>query len=309
MRIVSLLPSATEIVCLLGLAEDLVGVTHECDFPPEVARLPKVVRPAFESEGLSQLEIDRRVREAMRAGSGVYAIDEEVLASLGPDLIITQELCDVCAVPQALAAEAVGRLLRRPRVLSLHPHSLSDVLLDIRRVGDATGRPKAGEDRVAELSMRLAAVKGRLRGNSRRPRVAALEWLDPVMVSGHWVPEMVRRAGGEDLLGREREPSAAVEWDEVLRCAPEVLVLMACGFDVERNARDARLLAGRAGWKSLPAVVSGEVYAVHGGAYFNRPGPRVVDGVEILAEILHPETFPPRENPGDYRRLEFSASS
>ena len=303
MRIVSLLPSATEIVCLLGLGEDLVGVTHECDFPPQVARLPKVVRSAFESESLSQEEIDRRVRSAMQAGAGVYAIDEDVLASLGPDLIITQELCDVCAVPSSLAAEAVGRLLRRPRVLSLHPHSLSDVLLDIRRVGDAVGRPKEAEDRVAELSMRLASVKTRLRGNSRRPRVAALEWFDPVMVSGHWVPEMVKRAGGEDLLGKDRQPSVAVEWDEVLRKAPEALILMACGFDVERNARDVRLLAERPGWDSLPAVASGEVHAVNGGAYFNRPGPRVVDGVEILAEILHPETFPRRDAPADYRRI------
>ena len=309
MRIVSLLPSATEIVCLLGLGEDLVGVTHECDFPPEVARLPKVVRPAFESEGLSQEEIDRRVRSAMQTGTGVYVIDQDVLSSLAPDLIITQELCDVCAVPEALAAEAVGRFLRRPRVLSLHPHSLSDVLLDIRRVGDAAGRPKAAEDRVAELSMRLAGVKGLLRGNPRRPRVATLEWFDPVMVSGHWVVEMVRRAGGEELLGRDREPSVSVEWNEVLEYAPEVLVLMACGFDVERNARDVRLLASRPGWDSLPAVRSGEIYAVHGGAYFNRPGPRVVDGVEILAEILHPEVFPRREKPEDYRRLSVSGPS
>jgi len=304
-RIVSLLPSATEIVCLLGLEKDLVGVSHECDFPPAVGRLPKAVRPAFDSEGLSQREIDDRVRSALEAGGGVYAIDQEVLASLAPELIITQELCDVCAVPEALASEAVGRLrlARRPRVLSLHPHSLSDILLDIRRVGDATGAAAAAESRVTQLSMRLAAVKGLLRDNSRRPRVAALEWLDPVMVSGHWVPEMVRRAGGEDSLGRDREPSARVEWDEVLRYAPEVIVLMPCGFDVERSARDARLLARRPGWESLPAVQSGEVYAVHGGAYFNRPGPRVVDGVEILAEILHPEVFPRRDNPEDYIRL------
>jgi iron complex transport system substrate-binding protein len=301
-RIVSLLPSATEIVCLLGLEKDLVGVSHECDFPPGVERLPKVVRPAFESEGLSQEEIDGRVRSAMEAGTGVYAIDQEVLASLAPDLIITQELCDVCAVPQALTSEAVGRLPRRPRVLSLHPHSLSDIVLDIRRVGDAAGAAVAAESHVLELSMRLANVKRLLRDNAHRPRVAALEWLDPVMVSGHWVVEMVRRAGGEDLLGRDREPSARVEWDEVLRYDPEVIVLMPCGFDVERSARDAGLLARRPGWETLAAVRSGEIWAVHGGAYFNRPGPRVVDGVEILAEILHPEVFPRREKPEDYSR-------
>jgi iron complex transport system substrate-binding protein len=168
-------------------------------------------------------------------------------------------------------------------------------------VGDAAGAAVAAESRVLELSMRLANVKRLLRDNAHRPRVAALEWLDPVMVSGHWVVEMVRRAGGEDLLGRDHEPSARVEWDEVLRYDPEVIVLMPCGFDVERSARDAGLLAGRPGWETLAAVRSGEIWAVRGGAYFNRPGPRVVDGVEILAEILHPEVFPRREKPEDYR--------
>jgi iron complex transport system substrate-binding protein len=169
-------------------------------------------------------------------------------------------------------------------------------------VGDAAGAAVAAESHVLELSMRLANVKRLLRDNAHRPRVAALEWLDPVMVSGHWVVEMVRRAGGEDLLGRDREPSARVEWDEVLRYDPEVIVLMPCGFDVERSARDAGLLARRPGWETLAAVRSGEIWAVRGGAYFNRPGPRVVDGVEILAEILHPEVFPRREKPEDYSR-------
>ena len=220
MRIVSLLPSATEIVCLLGLEESLVGVSHECDFPPSVRRLPQVVRSSFDPEGLSQAEIDEKVREALRSGAGVYEIDRDLLASLSPDLILTQELCEVCAVSQATTAAAVEKLARPPRVLSLHAHALGDVLLDIRRIGEATATTERADRRIAELSERLRQVDEAVGRVSRRPRVAALEWLDPVMASGHWVGEMIRRAGGEDLLGRDREPSAVISWDDVLRYAP-----------------------------------------------------------------------------------------
>src|SRR6266851_1864703 len=244
MRIVSLLPSATEILCLLGLED-----------------------------------------------------------SLDPDLVITQELCDVCAVPQAAAVAAVGRLASSARLLSLHPHALSDVFEDIRRIGEATKTSERAKHELERLSERLARVAERLARIPRRPRVAALEWLDPIMASGHWVVEMIARAGGTDFLGRAGAPSVCVSWEEVARYAPEVVVLMPCGFDVERGARDAGRLAGLPGWESLPAVASGEVYAVDGSAYFNRSGPRLVDGVEILAEILHPEVFPRRERPEDYRRL------
>jgi len=304
MRIVSLLPSATEIVCLLGLEDSLVGVTHECDFPPSVRRLPKVVCCSFDPGALSQKEIDEKVRSAMQSGVGSCEVDAKVLASLAPDLVITQELCDVCAVPQAAAVAAVERLSPPATLLSLHPHSLGDVLGDIRRVGEAAGVRERAAREVALLSERLLAVETALSATARRPRVAALEWLDPVMASGHWVVEMIARAGGEDFLGRDREPSVCVEWEDVLRYAPEVIVLMPCGFDVARSAADVLLLAGRPGWGSLPAVQSGEVYAVHGAAYFNRSGPRLVEGVEILAEILHPEIFPRRQGSEDYRRVE-----
>lgn len=304
MRIASLLPSATEIVCLLGLEDSLVGVSHECDFPPSVAHLPKVIRSTFDAAALSQSEIDEKVRTAMLAGGSGCEIDEEALASLSPDLVITQELCDVCAVPQAAAAAAVARLVPSPRLLSLHPHSLADVLGDIRRIGEATGSSDRASGEVAALSGRLLGISQAVARTSRRPRVAALEWLDPVMASGHWVVEMIRRAGGEDFLGRDREPSVYISWEDLLRYAPEVIVLMPCGFSVERSAADASLLARRAGWECLPAVEAGEVYAVHGAAYFNRSGPRLVKGIEILAEILHPEIFPRRECPEDYRRLE-----
>ncbi len=303
MRIVSLLPSATEIVCLLGLEDSLVGISHECDFPPSVRHLPRVVRSSFDAAALSQSEIDERVRAAIRAGTSGCEIDEELLASLAPDLVITQELCDVCAVPQAAAAAAVEKLAPSPRLLSLHPHSLGDVLGDIRRIGEATGTSDRASQEVATLSERLLVVEQALSRASRRPRVAALEWLDPIMASGHWVVEMIQRGGGQDFLGRDREPSVCIAWDEVLRYAPDVIVLMPCGFDVERSAGDAFLLAKRPGWESLPAVEAGEVYAVHGAAYFNRSGPRLVEGVEILAEILHPGIFLRRERPEDYRRL------
>jgi len=303
-RIVSLLPSATEIVCILGLEDSLVGVSHECDFPPRVRRLPKVVRSSFNPATLSQSEIDAKVRAAIETGESAYEIDEKRLASLAPDLVITQELCDVCAVPHASVVYALKNLKPAPQLLSLHPHSLGDVLTDIQRVGDATGTSDRASREVAELSRRLLRVKDGLRHASRRPRVAALEWLDPIMASGHWIIEMIGRAGGKDFLGRDREPSVYVPWEEVLRYAPEVIVLMPCGFDVERTAKDVSLLAGRPGWESLPAVQANEVYAVHGGAYFNRSGPRLVDGVEILAEILHPEFFPRRKCPEDYRRLQ-----
>ncbi len=304
MRIVSLLPSATEIVCLLGLEGSLVGVSHECDFLPRVRRLPKLVRSSFKPAALSQSEIDERVRAAMQTGTSAYEIDEERLASLAPDLLIAQELCDVCAVPHASVVRALEKLKPAPRLLTLHPHALGDVLNDIRRVGDATRTSERAEREVAELSGRLLRVEDRLRHASLRPRVAALEWLDPIMASGHWIVEMIERAGGKDFLGRDREPSVCVAWEEVLRYAPEVIVLMPCGFDVERSAKDVSLLRSRPGWERLPAAQAGEVYAVHGGAYFNRSGPRLVDGVEILAEILHPEIFPRRERPEDYRRLQ-----
>lgn len=304
LRIVSLVPSATEIVCRLGLEDSLVGVSHECDFPPWVRRLPKVVRSSFHPGTLSQSEIDEKVRAALRTGESAYEIDKQLFASLAPDLVIAQELCDVCAVAHASVVDALKNLKPAPQLLSLHPHCLDDVLADIQRVGDVTGTSDRASSEVTECSRRLLLVEDRLRSASRRPRVAALEWLDPVMASGHWVVEMIRRAGGEDVLGREREPSVYLAWEEILRYAPEVIVLMPCGFDVERSAQDMSLLGRRPGWERLPAVQRGEVYAVHGGAYFNRTGPRLVDGVEILAEILHPEIFPRRECPQDYRRLQ-----
>lgn len=298
-----MLPSATEIVCLLGLRESLVGVSHECDFPPEVRRLPAVVHTSFDSARLSQHRIDEMVRSSLASGGGLYTVDEALLERLRPDLVIAQELCDVCAVPPASVLRAIERLDPAPRVISLHPHSLSDVIEDVRAIGNATGTSARAALEVAALEERLSRVRDAVEGASSRPRVAALEWLDPIMASGHWVPEMVRIAGGTDCLGREGEPSMCVEWKRVVDAAPEVLILMPCGFDVERTASDAALLARRPAWDGLPAVSAGEVYAVDGGAYFNRSGPRLVTGVEILGKILHPEVFGQAEPAEGYRRL------
>jgi len=306
-RIVSLLPSATETVCSLGLGNSLVGISHECDFPPEIQGLPVVVRSLVDATALSQRGIDAVIQRSICDGKALYEIDQELLTSLAPDVVIGQELCDVCAVPQASVLRALSGLHSAPQVLLLHPHSLADVLEDIERIGEATGTSERATREVAGLRERLSRVRHVVQGIPNRPRVAALEWLDPLMASGHWVVEMIHTAGGLDLLGRDHEPSVYVSWQELLNYAPDVLVLMPCGFDVARASRDAPLLATHRGWEGLPAVRSGEIYAVNGGAYFNRSGPRLVTGVEILAEILHPKAFVQRNRPEDYQRLDWIA--
>ena len=292
MRICSLLPSATEIVYALGLGDQLYGVSHECDFPPEAAAKPTLIRSVFDPSTLSSHEIDRAVIEHLRRGEGVYAIDVDRLRRADPDLILTQELCDVCAVPYTEVKRAVEELGSRPRLLPLSPTLLGDVLHDIRRVGEAAGRVEQAESLVAALQSRVDRVVARAARAVEQPSTFCLEWADPLYVSGHWVPEMVELAGGIDGLGMKGKPSVPIEWERVARYAPEVVVLMPCGFDVERTVLEVPLLAGLPGWFDLPAVKRGRVYAVNGSAYFNRSGPRLVDGLELLAKLLHPELFP-----------------
>ena len=292
MRVVSLLPSATEIVYLLGLGDQLTGVSHECDYPSAALGKRKIIRPAFESPTLSSQEIDARVRAAFARGEGVYHIDLEALKSADPDLILTQELCDVCAAPYAHVLEVVTKLPRKPEVLSLDPQGLGDVLRDVERVGEATGRLREAEDAVASLKGRVALVAQQAAKTTTRPTVVCLEWLDPLMASGHWIPEMVAMAGGREPVGKPGIPSRSVEWEEVRSSAPEILVLMPCGFAVERVLKETHLVTGLPGWNDLPAVQAGKVFAVNGHAYYSRPGPRLVDGLEILAHIIHPEAFP-----------------
>jgi len=287
MRICSLLPGATEIAYLLGLGDQIVGVTHECDYPHEAKQKPVVVRSVIDSSQLSCPEIDRRVGELLQAGRGLYSIDEAAFLASGPDVILTQGLCNVCALDYDDVVKAAQRLPRMPAILSLNPHSLSDVLEDISRVGAATGRETAAEALVQDLRRRIDAVG--IREPEYRPRVVCLEWFEPLYVAGHWVPELVTLAGGFDPLGRKGEPSCKIEWQSVLDAKPDVILLMPCGFDVRRAVKESTPLRNLNGWNDLPAVKTGNVYALNGSAYFSRPGPRLVNGLEILARIIRPE--------------------
>ncbi len=286
MRIASLLPSATEILFALGLGEDVAGVTHECDFPPEARKRRVVVRPRL-PHGLSAAEIDRRVSEFLARGESLYSVDAEALRTIEPDLILTQELCDVCAASPDDLGTALASLPRAPRVISLTPHTLPDVWRDIVAVGEATGRVAQARALVAQLEERVAAVARAVEG-ATRPRVACLEWLDPPYCGGHWVPEMVERAGGRDILGRAGQPSFRVSWDDVSAAQPEVIVLMPCGYGMEDVLKEFANTPLPAVWKELPAVRAGRVFAVDASGYFSRPGPRLAGGVEILAHALHP---------------------
>ncbi|MGI8824787.1 MAG: cobalamin-binding protein [Chloroflexota bacterium] len=289
-RICSLLPSATEIVCALGLKDRLVGVTHECDYPLSVARLPRVTSSAIDSAHLTSRQIDDAVRESLEEQATIYHLDRDLLDSLAPDLILTQELCDVCAVGPAEVKSVVRSLSREPRVISLEPSNLDGVLESIGLVGRLAGVEDRALHLVDELRRRLDAVRVAVAGRVAR-KVLSLEWLDPVFVGGHWVPEMIEIAGGKDCLGVAGQPSRQASWDEVACMRPEIAVCMLCGFDLDRSLEEVCGTALPDAWHELPAIRSGNVYVTDGSAYFSRPGPRLIEGVEILASILHPDVF------------------
>jgi iron complex transport system substrate-binding protein len=290
-RVASLLPSATEMVHFCGAGDALVGVTHECDYPTDVEKLPHLTSSKIDGHNLTSAEIDAAIGEHLTDTGSIYALDAKLLDELAPDLIITQSLCEVCAVSMDLVWEAAAGLRNEPEVLSLNPTSLRGVLEDAVRIGEALGRGEEARAKVATLGERLARVEEAL-AELPRPRVGCIEWLDPAFSAGHWVPEMVRIAGGEEILAEPGQPSARLGWEEVFEAAPEVLVLMPCGFDARRTVEEARrVLPELPGWSELPAVREGRVWAVDANSYFSRPAPRLVDGVEILARILHPEVF------------------
>ena len=302
-QIVSFLPSATEIACALGLTDQLVGITHECDYPVEIEGKPVVVRSALPIETMNQREIDVAVSERMRAGHSLYQVDEKLLQELAPDLILTQDLCQVCAPSGTEVSQALNLLPKKPRILWLTPNSLEQIFANVLELGEATGRAKEADELIANGRARLekiAAVTSKL---SHRPRVFCMEWLDPVYCSGHWVPEMVRLAGGEDTLAREGADSVRIPWDEVREWAPEVLIITPCGFNLEKTIEQARQLFTYDGWSNLPAVREGRVYAVDANSYFARPGPRVVDGTELLAHLIHPDVFTWEGSTRAYQRL------
>jgi len=302
MRVVSLLPAATEIVAALGMLDHLVGVSHECDYPLEARTRPRVTHCAIHGGALASEEVDRWVSDALAAAGTLYSMDEALIRRLQPDVIITQRLCDVCAVGYESVTAFAATLPGPPHVINLDPSSVPDVLQDIRTVGAALAVPERAAEVVAGLEARIAAVCTRAAGAPRR-RCVVLEWIAPPYRSGHWTPELVAIAGGTEPLGRVGEDAARVPWEAVLSAAPEVLVLACCGYDLTRTMADVPLLGARPGWEQLPAVRAGQVFAVDGSAYFSRPGPRLVDSLEMLAEILHPELFAGRFPARAVRRL------
>ena len=289
MRVVSLLPSATEMVHFAGAGEWLVGVTHECDHPPGVEKLPKLTRSRIDPN-LSGAEIDAEVNRLVTDDESIYALDADLLESLEPDLVITQGLCDVCAVSTSLVEEAARGFRSRPELLVLNPTSLEDVLDDSVKIGEALGRGGEARENVALLRDRLGEVERAVAGLAR-PSVGCIEWLDPPFSAGHWVPEMVRLAGGRELFAGPGERSVRLDWPAVFEADPEVLVLMPCGFDAARAVEEARALPGMPGWSDLRAVRDNRVWVVDANSFFSRPAPRLVEGVEILARILHPGAF------------------
>jgi len=300
MRICSLLPGATEVVAALGLDDDLVGISHECDYPPAVRRKPVMVKAVIDSERADSREIDRQVRETLAAGTRLYTLDEPLFTQARPELVITQNLCQVCAVTPSQLERAIQKLSSAPRLLTLNPTSLTDVLQDVERIGTATGQADKGTTFAAALRDRLQRLRERVSAAPHRPTVVCLEWLDPLYIGGHWVPEMVAWAGGHDALGSPGIPSTQVTWEQVAAARPEILILMPCGFSVERALRELRTQPPQTRWphwETLPAVRTGQVYVVDALSYFSRPGPRLVDGVAILAALLHPTLFSDNDQP------------
>ncbi|MBI5445981.1 MAG: cobalamin-binding protein [Deltaproteobacteria bacterium] len=291
MRIVSLIASATEIVCALGFEKALVGRSHECDFPESVNRLPVLTEPKFLSEGSSR-EIDRRVKSVLQEALSVYRVDAEALRALRPDVVITQAHCEVCAVSVRDVEQAVCEWLgTTPKVVVLQPNSLSEVWAGMRRVAAALGAQEKGEELVRRLQGRMEEIRRRAQTATDRPHTAFLEWIDPVMAGGNWMPELVEMAGGEDLFGLQGRHSPQMPWEELTRHDPDVIIIAPCGFGLDRTRAEARSLPLRPGWPAVKAVQTGRIYAADGNQYFNRPGPRLVESLEILAEVLHPELF------------------
>ncbi|MGC1311494.1 MAG: cobalamin-binding protein [Candidatus Acidiferrum sp.] len=290
MRIVSLLPSATEILFALGFDKEVVGVSHECDFPAQ-ARTKRVVIHSRLPHDAAPAEIDRLVREYVSRGESLYSVNAEALVELAPDLIITQDLCQVCAASPDDLAATLARFPKPPEVLCLNPQDLGDVWRDILWVGEQTCRGHEAEALLKKIGTRIGALERQVEDVEHRPRVAILEWLQPFYVAGHWVPEMIEMAGGEDVLGRKRTPSFRVSAEEIIEAAPEVLLIAQCGYSAKQARDEYRAMSFPEAWNAIPAVRAGRVYALDASCYFSRPGPRLVAGIEALAKILHSGVF------------------
>lgn len=291
-RVVSLLPAATEIVAALGLADQLVGISHECEFPAEISGKPHVTRSRLHQTALSSAEIDREVQSAMAAGETLYSLDEALLRELQPDVILTQQLCDVCAIGFGSVAALAATLPGSPQLVNLEPQTLDEIFTGIQTVAEVLQAPERGIDLVSRLRLRVDAIRRLTEDVTNRPRTFLMEWIDPPFCAGHWNPELVALAGGQELIGTAGKPSRRVTWDEIRSAQPEVLPIVCCGYSVERAAQDLEIAKQVPGWEELPAVRNGRVYLADGTAYFTVPGPRIVDSLEILARMLHPELFP-----------------
>jgi iron complex transport system substrate-binding protein len=291
MRIVSLVPSATEMLFALGLGDDLIAATHECDYPPAALDLPRVTRDIL-PRGLTAAEIDAAVKERTLRGESIYELDTEQLHELQPDLIVTQSLCAVCGISYDEVREVAEEIDSQPLVISLDPHTIGEVLGDARTLAQATDTKDEAVDLIRECSARIDRVRLAVR-DAVRPRVVALEWLDPPYAAGHWIPQLIEYAGGEDVLGFAGERSEQRSWEEVAACAPDIVLVMPCGFDAEIAHREAEMHRDQ-----LQSVGAGQIVALDAASYFSRPGPRIVDGLELLAEVIHPELLPERPESG-----------
>ncbi|MGA6971986.1 MAG: cobalamin-binding protein [Candidatus Binatus sp.] len=302
-RIVTLLPSATEIVCALGFENQVVGRSHECDFPPEVVRIPALTEAKFNPEGTSA-EIDQRVKKIVGDALSVYRVDAAKLRELRPDVIVTQSQCEVCAVSERDVEAAVAEWLgARPKIVSLAPYGLDDIFTDMQRVADALDAHSRGTELVERLRERLKKIADKSREAAQRPGVATIEWIDPLMAAGNWMPTLVEMAGGVNLFGKAGEHSPWVKFDELAAKDPDLILILPCGFDMDRAAQDLPALTKHAEWNGLKAVRARRVFMADGNQYFNRPGPRIAESLEILAEIAHPELFHFGHEGTGWRRL------
>jgi iron complex transport system substrate-binding protein len=302
-RIVSLLPSATEIVCALGFERDLVGRSHECDFPPSVEHLPALTEPKFRPKGTSA-EIDRDVKKIVGEALAVYRVDTVKLRELKPDFIVTQSQCEVCAVSEADVEAAVAEWLgAKPRIVSLAPYALADLFADMQRVADALGAHQRGVDLVASLKGKMDAIAARAKTAASRPTLATIEWLEPLMAAGNWMPELIEMAGGTNLFGRAGEHSPWMKFDDLAANDPDAILVSPCGFAIARTMQETSSLTRTPRWNDLRAVRERRVFVADGNHHFNRPGPRIVESLEILAELLHPELFNFGHEGSGWRRL------
>jgi iron complex transport system substrate-binding protein len=293
MRICSLLPGATEVIAGFGLADQLVGISHECDYPPEVHQKPVVIRARIDAARMSSAEVDQHVRTAVESKDALYTIDEALLTELQPNLVIAQDLCDVCAITPSQLQGVLQRLPGNCQVLSLNPTTLDGIFNAIERIGEAVEQTGQARELILRLRTRLTFVENTVARAASIPRVVCLEWLDPLYAGGHWVPEMIVLAGGQDILGKPAEPSFRIAWSEPTLAQADILILAPCGFSVERTMRELPALLAHPQWSSLPAVQAGQVYVLDASAYMSRPGPRLIDGVELLARTFHPDLFKP----------------